>query len=197
MTPAMAVESPVTESADLDRADLAGLLRDEDAALSRLIARWQEPLFRTSYRYLRNTADARDVTAEAFVALYQHRHRLPLNVNVAAWLFTVAANRCRNQLRWRKRHPEESAGADQFRLPDTAASPDDALLSAEAQARFAAAVEQLPHDLKVAVLLHHYEDLAYRDIAQVVGCSERGVETRLYRARLRLRDLVKEPSDRR
>ena len=43
------------------------------------------------------------------------------------------------------------------------------------------------HDLKVSVLLHHYEHMSYRDIAAVAGCSERGVGTRLYRARQQLR----------
>jgi RNA polymerase sigma-70 factor (ECF subfamily) len=47
---------------------------------------------------------------------------------------------------------------------------------------------RLPHDLKTALLLHHYEQLSYREIGSVVGCSERGVETRLYRARQRLRE---------
>jgi RNA polymerase sigma-70 factor, ECF subfamily len=51
-----------------------------------------------------------------------------------------------------------------------------------------AAIDRLPHELKTTLLLHHYEHLSYRDIGEVTGCSERGVETRLYRARLRLKD---------
>ena len=53
-----------------------------------------------------------------------------------------------------------------------------------------AAIDLLPHDLKVTLLLHHYEHLSYREISAVVGCSERGVETRLYRARQQLRSLL-------
>jgi len=49
------------------------------------------------------------------------------------------------------------------------------------------AIEELPHDLKVSVLLHHYEHLSYKEIATITQCSERGVETRLYRARLQLK----------
>ena len=49
-------------------------------------------------------------------------------------------------------------------------------------------MDDLPHDLKVTVLLHHYEHLSYREIAAIIHCSERGVETRLYRARQHLRE---------
>jgi RNA polymerase sigma-70 factor (ECF subfamily) len=58
----------------------------------------------------------------------------------------------------------------------------------EACAAVRAAIDRLPHDLKTTLLLHHYERLSYREIGAVVGCSERGVETRLYRARQHLRD---------
>jgi RNA polymerase sigma-70 factor (ECF subfamily) len=54
------------------------------------------------------------------------------------------------------------------------------------------AIDSLPHDLKVTVLLHHYEHLPYREVAAIVGCSERGVETRLYRARRLLREHLAE-----
>src|SRR5204863_16289 len=49
------------------------------------------------------------------------------------------------------------------------------------------AVDSLSHDLRTTLLLHHYEQLSYREISAVLGCSEKGIETRLYRARLQLR----------
>jgi RNA polymerase sigma-70 factor (ECF subfamily) len=66
-------------------------------------------------------------------------------------------------------------------------APDSALAQDEALGALRAAVDDLPHELKVTVLLHHYEHLSYREIAAITRCSERGVETRLYRARLHLR----------
>jgi RNA polymerase sigma-70 factor, ECF subfamily len=53
-----------------------------------------------------------------------------------------------------------------------------------------AAVDALPHELKVTILLHYYDQLSYREIGEITGCSERGVETRLYRARQRLREAL-------
>ncbi len=70
----------------------------------------------------------------------------------------------------------------------TSPCPMRALEQDETCAAVRAAIDRLPHDLKTTLLLHHYEQLSYREIGSVVGCSERGVETRLYRARQRLRE---------
>jgi len=175
-----------------DRSDLAALQSGNDQGLNRLMARWQQPLFHFAFRYLQNAADAKDVVTEVFVVLYRQCGRLKADTTVSAWLFTVTANRCLNQLRWRQRHPSENwDGLEDH--PATAAAeatPDHALVRQETQEQLAAAIEALPHDLKVVLLLHHYEALSYREIAAIVNCGERGVETRLYRARQQLRKLL-------
>src|SRR5690606_41291062 len=80
----------------------------DDSARDRSIARWEQPLLAFAWRYLRHTIDARDVVAETFVRLYQQRERFRPNTMLTAWLFTAVANRCRNQHRWRMRHPTTS-----------------------------------------------------------------------------------------
>jgi len=181
-----------------DRASLRELQRGDPGALSGLIARWQRPLLGFAYRYLQNSADAQDLVAEAFIRLHQKRARLRDDTNVGAWLFTTLTNLCHNQHRWRRRHPSvaleapaESGGEGPARadmgLASPDASPDAALALDETVEAVRAAIDGLAHDLKVVVLLHHYEHLSYREIAAISGCSERGVETRLYRARQQLR----------
>jgi RNA polymerase sigma-70 factor (ECF subfamily) len=182
-----------------DRASLAELQRGHAASLNGLIARWQRPLLGFAYRYVQNSSDAQDLVAEAFVRLYQQRLRLRRDTNVAAWLFTTLTNLCHNHHRWKRRHPTVAldAPADPggdggppsaaARLAAPEAAPDAALARDESLEAVRAAIEALPHDLKVAVLLHHYEHLSYREIGAIAHCSERGVETRLYRARRQLR----------
>ena len=180
-----------------DRADLRALQQGEDAGLNRLIARWERPLFAFAWRYLQNTADARDVVADVFVRLYHHRHRLKADTNTSAWLFTTLSNLCHNQHRWRRRHPtvsldaasqtsERNEVADEY-LVSHGPGPQRALEKSETIAALSEAIDRLPHDLKVTLLLYHYEQLGYRAIGEITGCSERGVETRLYRAKQRLR----------
>jgi RNA polymerase sigma factor (sigma-70 family) len=172
-----------------DLADLRALQAGDDTALNRLVARWEKPLFGFAWRYVRNNTDARDLAAETFVRFYQKRDRLATDSNVSAWLFTTLVNLCRNHHRWHERHPSTSfeETPDREHAAD-APAPATAMEQRETLEALSAAIEQLPHDLKSTLLLHHYEHLSYREIAAVVGCSERGVETRLYRARQRLRE---------
>jgi len=174
-----------------DRASLIDLQRGDAASLNRLIARWQRPLQGFAYRYVQNSTDANDLVAEVFVRLYQQRARLRADTNVAAWLFTALTNLCHNHHRWKRRHPTVALDAPSepgvAGLASRDASPDAALARDESLEAVRAAIDALPHDLKVAILLHHYEHLSYREMAAICECSERGVETRLYRARQLLR----------
>ena len=72
----------------------------------------------------------------------------------------------------------------------SAAGPGAGLERDEAREALGIALDCLPHELKSVVLLHHFEGWSYRQIAAVAGCTERGVETRLYRARQILRDAL-------
>jgi RNA polymerase sigma-70 factor (ECF subfamily) len=189
----------VTTDPATDRASLAALQQGDTTALNRLIARWQRPLLSYAYRYLQNSADAHDLVAGVFVRFYQQRLKLRADTNVSAWLFTALTNLCHNHYRWKRRHPtvpldpvsHDDAGDRPATAPADLASeqpnPSAVLAQDELQDAVRSAIGRLPHDLKVAVLLHHYQNLSYREIAEISGCSERGVETRLYRARQQLR----------
>lgn len=186
-----------------DQAALLALQQGDAAALNRLIARWQRPLHSFAYRYCQNRADAEDLVAQAFARLYQQRLRLRPDTRLSAWLFTTLTNLCHNHHRWKRRHPtvnfeigpadpESSAprGPSQELLPAEGRTPEQAMEHDESLHALRTAIDRLPHDLKVTLLLHHYDHLSYREIGEITGCSERGVETRLYRAKKQLRDLL-------
>jgi RNA polymerase sigma-70 factor (ECF subfamily) len=184
-----------------DHDNLFALQQGESAALNRLIARWQRPLINFAYRYVQNSTDAHDLAAETFVKLYQQRLKLRADTKLSAWLFTTLSNLCHNHQRWKRRHPTVALGTADHSSDDSAErdgtvngvaselpTPDTQLEKNEMVAAVRSAIDLLPHDLKVTLLLHHYEHLSYREIAAIAGCSERGVETRLYRARQQLRE---------
>jgi len=191
------------DSATADHASLIALQGGEAVALNRLIARWQRPLHSFAYRYVQNTADAHDLVAETFVRLYQQRGRLRPDTKLSAWLFTTLTNLCHNHHRWKRRHPTVTldapasgpAGEPAYsplgdQLCSEQPAPDAALVQDETLAAVRAAINRLPHDLKATLLLHHYEHHSYREIGEITGCSERGVETRLYRASQQLREML-------
>jgi RNA polymerase sigma-70 factor (ECF subfamily) len=175
----------------IDRASLEALRRGDPAELNRIISRWQRPLIGFAFRYVQNAADAEDLVAETLARLYAERGRLREGSNLSAWLFTTLTNLCHNLHRWRKRHPavsiEERAAGGAAEIQGSEPRQNADLEHAEALSALRQAVEALPHDLKATVLLHHYQHLSYGEIAVITGCSERGVETRLYRARQQLR----------
>lgn len=191
-----------------DQASLLALQQGEAAALNHLIERWQRPLHAFAYRYCQNQADADDLVAQVFVKLYQQRDRLKPDTRLSAWLFTTLANLCHNLHRWKRRHPTMSfetrppgreptsrSGPSQDDIPSPQAGPDQLLEQDEALAALREAIARLPHDLRTTLLLHHFERLSYREIGEIMGCSERGIETRLYRARQQLRQHLDDRKD--
>lgn len=182
-----------------DQAELLRLRQGDEGALDRIMARWERPLFAFAWRYLQNAADASELVTETFVRLHQQRQRLRADTNLSAWLFTTLGNLCHNQHRWRRRHAALSLDApvgdgagnamieENPGLASSDPAPHDALEQTEALAALAEAIGHLPHDLRVTLLLHYYDQLPYREVGEIIGCSERGVETRLYRARQQLR----------
>lgn len=188
--------------ATVDDGLMRSLIREDPDALERIIEKWERPLYSFAYRYTRNEATTREIVQETFVRVYTKRERYDFRYPLSSWIFTIAANLCRNKSRWHKRHPEVSldaglvSGTDgsEIRmldvLPAEGVLPAEAIAKGEELEQLKRAVNNLPHDLRTAVLLHHYEDLSYKEIADVVGCSVRGVETRLYRARKLLRTRI-------
>lgn len=175
---------------------LSALRLGDDRALDALLSRWQQPLFAFAWRYVHNTADAQDLVAETFVRLYHHREKLRPDTRLSAWLFTTLTNLCHNQHRWHRRHPNvsldespEAGGPSGIEhLASKEPSPSDQLELNERQTALRRAIHELPHDMKSALLLHYYEQLSYREIATILGGAERGIETKIYRAKQRLRE---------
>jgi RNA polymerase sigma-70 factor (ECF subfamily) len=171
---------------------MAALRRGADAALESLIDAWESPVHRFIYRYVQDEGAARDLTQETFVRVYHKRACFRPDSSFASWLFTIAANLCRNHRRWRWRHPTEpldhSPNGHGTHETCDAVGPDRQLVATETSAAVRAAINALPPDLRCTVLLFEFDQLSYRDIATVLGCSERGVETRLNRARTLLRE---------
>ena len=187
------------ETADpdaLDRADMARLARGHDAALDDLMDRHATTVFQFLCRMLGNQDDANDLAQETFVHVFQHRARFKPDAKFTTWLYTIAGNLARNHHRWRSRHPNVSLDAasdntDQSLgdvLPAADVSPSEAAVKEERSAAVRAAVQALPEDLREAVILCEWQDLPVAEAAVVLQSTPKAVESRLYRARQRLRE---------
>jgi RNA polymerase sigma-70 factor (ECF subfamily) len=188
-----------TDTAALDRGDMARLVGGQDRALDELMARHAQPLFRFLHRMLGNEDDANDLAQATFMRVYQHRADFRPDARFSTWLYTIAANLARNHHRWLARHPTVSldtapdpAGptlADS--LVATRRSPDDDAVAAECAIAVRTAVDQLPEDMREAVILCEWQEMPVIEAATVLGATPKAIESRLYRARQLLRERLK------
>ena len=172
-------------SSDTDEATMAALQRGEDLALNRLMTRWERPLRAFLYRSTHNEHDALDLAQETFVRIYQHRARYRPGARFSTWMFQIALNLARDHARRQRRRPTTTL--EEAPEPTTRVTPGQQLTDAEAAEAVRDAVAALPEDLREAVLLFEFENLSHAEIAEIVDATPKAVETRLYRAREKLR----------
>jgi RNA polymerase sigma-70 factor, ECF subfamily len=187
----MTVASPDEQ----DARDMARLVAGHDSALNDLMERHAPRLFHYLVRLLRDEDDAADLAQETFLRVYQSRNRFNLRRSFATWLYTIASNLVRDRFRWRSRHPQASLDAQTEahgnailnRSPMARTDPSQDLQARERADAVQQAVAALPDELRVPLLLAEYEQQPQAAIAEILNCSVKAVETRIYRARKQLR----------
>jgi RNA polymerase sigma-70 factor (ECF subfamily) len=178
-----------------DAHDMARLCRGHEAALDALMERHAPKLFHYLLRSLQDEADASDLAQETFVKLYHSREKYDPGQKFSTWLYAIASNLVRDRYRWRSRHPQvsldarnEQTGASQKEdLPTDEATPDASLQTEERADAVRKAIAALPEELRQPLILATYEELPQAEIAAILKCSTKAVETRIYRARQQLR----------
>ena len=178
---------------------MARLVQGHDPALNSLMDRHAPALFHFLCRMLGNESDAADLAQETFVRVYHARDTFKPGQKFSAWLFTIAANLARNQLRWRSRHPNLSLDAESDApgqtlgdaLPDSSPTPGQSAEAAERAQAVRAAVQTLPEDMRQAVVLCEWQDLPVAEAATLLQSTTKAVESRLYRARQILREKLR------
>jgi RNA polymerase sigma factor (sigma-70 family) len=178
-----------------DEACMAALQGGDDSTLSLLMERWELPVKGLLLRFGIPSPDVEDLAQETFVRLYQRRAQYRPGAPFRPWVLTIAANLARNRLRWRGRHPSESlearvAATGQAPVDSAAVHPASALDAAALAATVRRAVDALPPPLREAVVCVELEEMSHAEAAEVLACTPKAVETRLYRARAALRQAL-------
>jgi len=183
-------------SDEQDALNMARLAGGHDGALNDLMQRHGEKLLHYLIRCLQNEEDAADLAQETFVRVYQNRAKFRTDARFTTWLYTIATNLVKTRYRFRSRHPTVSldagnAGASQsFRetMPASDLTPSELMQTQERAEAVRRAVAELPEDLRTALVLAEYEERSQAEIGEILGCSAKAVEMRIYRARQQLRE---------
>lgn len=184
----------VAESLLIERA------QDGDrSALSELIARYERKAYHLSFRLMGNHADASDAAQEALVRVYTRLHNFRGESAFSTWLFRVVTNTCLDELRRRGRIRFASLddpllneeGSVPRQTVQEGEGPVDVAERHELQWMVREAIHRLPDDYRTVVVLRDLQDLSYHEIAEALGTSVGTIKSRLHRARLALRSILR------
>lgn len=161
-------------------------------AYGELVQRYQSSVFGVCYRLMGERQSAEDQTQEAFIRGFERLESFDQERPFGPWIRRVAANLCYNELRANTPievplDPERDAEPDRPR-----ANPELHRQQVERTERVAAALQDLPGHYRAVIELRHYQDLAYKEIAQALNFSMSEVKTYLYRARQKLADALED-----
>ena len=164
--------------------------KGDKKAFDLLVLKYQQRIIKLVSRYVRDPTDALDVAQDAFLKAYRALPNFRGDSAFYTWLYRIAINTAKNYLVTQSRRPMESESfrveGEQVELESMLkdlATPESLLITDEIKEAIAAAIEQLPDDLRTAINLREVEGLSYEEIADVMTCPIGTVRSRIFRAR--------------
>jgi RNA polymerase sigma-70 factor, ECF subfamily len=175
---------------------MARIAKGDEHAFEVLVHRHQTPVLNLTYRFIGDRTQAKDLAQEAFLRVWQAAGSYKPEAKFTTWIYCITANLCFNELKSSRRkklfqflRPDvdhETRTEDDF--PDRSPSPEDLLLAKERSLQILEALQSLPENQRMAMILKRYDDLSYEEIARIMGCSVSAVESLLVRAKRTLRE---------
>ena len=173
----------------------------DQGAFDFLVQKYRRPLVSFMYRMARNTAAAEDLAQEVFLRVYRSRQSYEASAKFTTWLYRIATNLAVNHARdTRKERPEVMVSLDEpddetgttMDVADSKMSAEESLVRRERMLAIRSKVEALPERQKLAVIMHKYQQMDYKQIADVLKLSESATKSFLFRSYETLREQLKE-----
>lgn len=172
--------------------------RGHTEAFDAIVNRYRDRLFNCIIRLVRQTECAEDLVQETFLRVYRSRNEYQATTHFSTWIYTIALNLARSELRKRKRRqffsintdPDDDQG-ERPELSDPAGGPDDQLHHSELGRSIQRAIGQLPIKYQTVIVLRDIEELSYEEISEVLQCPTGTIKSRVNRARLKLQEKLR------
>jgi len=202
-TTASAAFSPVVAGTEppTDAQIMLRVKAGDQAAFDYLVEKYRRPIVSFMYRMARNTAAAEDLAQEVFLRVYRSRDSYEASAKFTTWLYRIATNLAVNYARdTRHERPEVTVSLDEpdeetgttFELPDGGLNAEQMMVRRERMQAIRRKVEALPEQQRLAVIMHKYQQMDYKQIAEVLKRSESATKSLLFRAYETLREQLKE-----
>ena len=173
----------------------------DDPAFEYLVQKYRRPMVSFMYRMLHNSAAAEDLAQEVFLRVYRSRESYEASAKFTTWLYRIASNLAMNHARDnRHERPENTVSLDEpdentglaIDLPDGSLTAEELLVRRERMAQIRKRVQALPERQRMAVIMHKFQQMDYRQIADVLKLSESATKSLLFRAYETLRGQLQE-----
>jgi len=176
---------------EVDQQLVERVQRGDKSAFDLLVAKYQRRLGRLISRFVRDSADAEDVTQDAFIKAYRALPSFRGESAFYTWLYRIGINTAKNYLLGNKRRPpnttpfdaEEAEAFEEAALLREVTTPENELMSKQVVNVVQLSLQELPEDLRNALMLREMEGLSYEEIAEVMSCPIGTVRSRIFRAR--------------
>ncbi len=178
---------------------VSAFLNGEERAFSELVERYQTRLLNFIYRTIGDREKAEDLVQEVFIRVYRHLHRFDRSKKFSTWVYTIASNLAKNELRNRSRNPlvlfqtitknwQDEERPLQFE--DIGNRPDDLFTKRDIREKVEEAVGQLPEHHRNVFVLRELEGKSYEEIAEITHTNLGTVKSRLNRARNSFAEII-------
>ena len=173
----------------------------DQSAFEYLVQKYRRPMVSFMYRMARNSAVAEDLAQEVFLRVYRSRETYEASAKFSTWLYRIATNLAVNHARdTRHERPEVQVSLDEpdedtgttLELPDASLNAEQQMVRRERLLAIRRRVEALPEQQRLAVVMHKYQQMDYKQIAEVLKKSESATKSLLFRAYETLREQLKE-----
>jgi RNA polymerase sigma-70 factor (ECF subfamily) len=181
---------------------LIARLKDRDEhAFNEVVRAHGDKVFSLLYRMIGNRAEAEDLAQEVFVTVFKTVDSFRSESKFSTWLLRIAANHCKNRIKYLSRRRTEAGGLDEMgeeKMADAGRAPmqshidapDVLLEAAELERLMQQAIETLDEEHRLLVVLRDVEELSYEEIGEVSGLPEGTIKSRLHRARMTIKEYL-------
>ena len=177
-------------SSDTDQALLERFRSGDHAAFATLVVRYQRPVYNAAYWILRNAEDADDIVQVVFLRVAERAAEYKPKYKFFSWIYRIAVNESLNFLR---RDRREEALDDEIEIPGAeSANPEWQLGEAQTSRRIQGALLTMTTNDRMVLCLRHFSECSYEEIGQILDLDVKTVKSRLFDARHRLRELLRD-----
>ena len=162
-------------------------LRVRDAgAFSELIECYERPMFNVAFRMLGTAAEAADATQDVFLKVFENIARYDPKYRLFSWIYRIAVNESIDRLKHRRHAEAFAIDVEDFPLASVERGPEQVTGDAQLHDLIQTALMELPYDHRVVIVLRHFAECSYAQMAEILHIPEKTVKSRLYSARQEL-----------